>query len=166
MAGSGGGAAGANQGGATTCEVGEAQNPAAPGSLNLFGQIAYFDLGAALPAGHYRVTYVDGCGKYSSAQAWAIHAYADGSIAWWLGSTSGNKLVLLPGTSGIFEGQGGYTDFEACVAANALLAPIEFDFAGGVLGVWVSDDNYYDNVAGLNGRNPVWKLTLLNGACD
>lgn len=161
-----GGGAGGSEGGATNCEVGEAQSPAAPGSLDLFGQIAYFGSGGELPAGHYRVTYLDGCMKYASAQDWAIHAYGDGSIAWWLGSASGNKLVLLPGTVGIFQGQGGYTDFEACVAANLLLPAIEFDFAGGVLGVWLADSNYGDNVSGVEGRNPVWKLTLLDSVCE
>ena len=160
-----GGATG-GEGGAATCEVGEAQSPAAPGSLDLFGQIAYFGSGGELPAGHYRVTYLDGCMKYASDQDWAIHAYGDGSIAWWLGSTSGNKLVLLPGTVGIFQGQGGYTDFEGCVAANLPLPPIEFDFAGGVLGVWLADSNYGDNVSGVDGRNPVWKLTLLDSVCE
>jgi hypothetical protein len=154
------------EGGAATCEVGEAQSPAAPGTLDLFGQIAYFGSGGELPAGHYRVTYLDGCMKYASDQDWAIHAYGDGSIAWWLGSTSGNKLVLLPGTVGIFQGQGGYTDFEGCVAANLPLPPIEFDFAGGVLGVWLADSNYGDNVSGVDGRNPVWKLTLLDSVCE
>jgi hypothetical protein len=154
--------AGGGAGGAATCEVGEAQSPAAPGSLDLFGQIAYFGAGDELPAGHYRVSYVDGCMKYASDQAWAIHAYENGTIGWWLGTSSGDKLVLLPGTVGISA----FTSFESCVAANAVLASIDFEFAGGKLGVWLADNNYGDNVAGVDGRNPIWKLTLLDGACQ
>ena len=69
---------------------------------------------------------------------------------------------MLPGTIGIST----FTDFEACVAANAVLAPIDFEFGGGKLGVWLADNNYGDNVAGLDGRNPIWKLTLLDGTCQ
>jgi hypothetical protein len=156
----------AGAGGAVTCEIGAAQSPAAPGTLDLFGQIAYFGSGQVLPAGRYRVSYVDGCMKYSSAQDWAIHAYADGSIAWWLGKTSGDKLVMLPGTIGIYEGQGGYSEFNACVAANQPLQPVEFDFEGGVLGIWLADSNYGDNLSGVDGRNPSWKLTLLGDSCE
>ena len=31
-----------------------------------------------LPAGRYRVEYVDGCLKYSGSQGWSLNAYADG----------------------------------------------------------------------------------------
>jgi hypothetical protein len=166
LGGSPGAAGDTGAAGAPSCEVGAAQSPAAPGSLDLFGQIAYFGSGDVLPAGRYRVTYVDGCMKYASNQDWAIHAYGDGSIAWWLGSTSGEKLVMLPGTVGIFQDQGGYTDFAACVAANQPLAPLDFDFAGGALGIWLADSAYSDNLAGIDGRNPSWKLTRLGDGCS
>jgi hypothetical protein len=48
----------------------------------------------------------------------------------------------------------------------ALLPPIEFDFEGGPLGIWLADSNYGDNLSGVGGRNPSWKLTLLSGSCD
>jgi hypothetical protein len=153
-------------GGASTCELGEAASAATNQALDLFGTVVYFDDGAQLPAGRYRVTYLDGCMKYASTQDWTIHAYANGeNAAWWLvGASTGDRVVVPPGTSGYATSNGAYATFEECVAANAALAPIEFDFAGGKLGVWVLDSNYGDNVAGTDGRNPKWKLTLL-GDC-
>lgn len=151
--------------GEAVCNIGESTSLATPETVQLFGAVSYYAEGAVLDAGRYRVTYVDGCMKYSSAQDWAIHAYADGSIAWYLGSTTGDKAVLLPGTVGILEGAGGYADFEACVQANLQLEPVEFEFAGGQLGVWVADSNYGDNVPGEANRNPKWRLERL-GACD
>jgi hypothetical protein len=51
-----------------------------------------------------------------------------------------------------------------CVAANLALEPVELEFAGGRLGVWLQDSPYSDNLAGVDGRNPSWSLTLL-GDC-
>lgn len=45
-------------------------------------------------------------------------------------------------------------------------APVDFDFAGGKLGVWLLDSNYGDNLAGEGDRNPKWKLTLLGDCVD
>jgi hypothetical protein len=42
--------------------------------------------------------------------------------------------------------------------------PEEFQFDGGKLGVWLNDNPYLDNVAGDDGGNPKWQLTLL-GTC-
>jgi hypothetical protein len=147
------------------CNIGESASLATPDTVQLFGAITYYADGAVLDAGRYRVTYVDGCMKYSAGQDWALHAYTDGSIAWYLGAATGDQAVRLPGTYGIFEGSGGYADFEACVAANLPLEPVEFDFAGGQLGVWVADSNYVDNVPGTDNRNPKWRLERL-GACE
>ncbi len=149
-----------------SCDLGSAASFATQQSLDLFGQIVDFDNGKALPAGRYRVQYVDGCMKYSSAQDWAVQAYADGSDAFWLvGATSADRILVLPGTVGILVGSGGFATFDECVAANLAVAPEEFDFAGGPIGVWLSDSIYSDNVAGTDGRNPKWSLTLL-GDCS
>lgn len=145
------------------CSIGTAQSVGTNQDPSLFGQIVYFDGGSALPAGRYRITYVDGCMKYAGTQDWTIHAYSDGSVAWWLGATSGDRLVMPSGTVGFWASNGAYSAFADCVAANLLLEPVEFDFAGGQLGLWVADTNYGDNVAGENGRNPTWKLERLGG---
>jgi hypothetical protein len=134
--------------------------------LDLFGQVAYFVDGGSLGRGKYRVTYVDGCMKYSnSGQDWTIHAYASGSNAWWLvGATTSEKVVMPPGTVGFAASNGAFAQFADCVTANRALAPVEFDFDGGALGVWLQDSPYSDNLSGEMGRNPVWSLAKL-GAC-
>jgi hypothetical protein len=131
---------------------------------DVFGSVVAFNGGAALPAGHYRITYVDGCMKYSGDQGWTVNAYAEGagSDMYWLVDGNHDDVIMPPGTVGFIVGDGAYADFDDCVAANIVLAPIDFDFGGGVLGVWLEDDPYADNVAGENGRNPTWKLTCSN----
>lgn len=149
------------------CTFGTATSLAAPGHLDLFGQVSYFADGGALPRGRYGVAYVDGCMKYAGSQGWTIHAYADGSIAWWLvGASTSEKVVMPPGTVGYAAGAGAFSEFAACVSANLALAPVEFDFDGGVLGVWLQDSPYQDNVSGEDGRNPVWSLSRLGGCAE
>jgi hypothetical protein len=154
---------------ADTCALGTATSLAAPGSLDLFGTPSYFSNGDALPAGRYRVTYVEGCMKYSSTQGWTIHAYDQtGPANWWLiGATTApaDRLRLPPGTVGYSTTNGAFATFPECVAANQALPAEEFDFAGGKLGVWLNDSNYGDNLTGEGGKNPTWKLERL-GACN
>jgi hypothetical protein len=172
--------AGANAGGATSqlgvagtagvagsssfCDYGTAASLATNQTLNLFGEVVYFADGAPLPSGRYRVSYQDGCMKYSSTQGWTVHAYANGATAaWWLvGATSSDHVAVPPGTVGYSTSNGAFATFDECVAANKTLAPTEFDFAGGKLGVYLLDSNYPDNIAGDNGRNPKWQLSLLS----
>jgi hypothetical protein len=164
--GAAGGGSGADAGSPDAgCGLGTAASLASPGNLNLFGEIAYFNDAGVLAPGHYAVQYVDGCMKYGGGQDWTIHAYADGHIAWWLvGATSSQRYLEPPGTSGYSVATGAYAAFGDCVAANLLLPPLEFDFDGGVLGVWLLDSPYSDNMAGEGGRNPAWSLSR-RGAC-
>jgi hypothetical protein len=140
----------------------DASPPCAFGTVvsDVFGAVVDFNGGATLPAGHYRITYVDGCMKYSGDQGWTVNAYAEGagSDQYWLVDGNHDDIVVPPGSVGFMVGDGAYADFDACVAANVVLAPLDFDFDGGVLGVWLDDDPYTDNIAGENGRNPTWKL--------
>jgi hypothetical protein len=132
---------------------------------DVFGTIARFAGGRALPPGHYRVEYVDGCMKYSVGQDWSVQAYANGTDAWWLvGDRTSDKIAMPPGTMGFLVGAGGFATFDECVAANQKVAPLEIDFRGGPLGVWLQDDPYVDNVAGENGRSPRWRL-VSPGSC-
>jgi hypothetical protein len=150
-------------GGADPCDFGEASSAGTNEELNLFGQVVYFADGESLPAGRYRIEYVDGCMKYGGGQDWTIHAYANGSFGWWfVGETTAQQIVLPPGTVGYAASGGAYATFDECVAANLLLAPVEFDFVGGKLGVWLQDSPYSDNVAGVDNRNPKWSLVRLN----
>ena len=126
---------------------------------DVFGETVLWNGGAAIPAGHYRVTYVDGCMKYSSGQDWSVNAYADGPDTLYVVG-NGVRVAPAPGTVGFLEGQGGFSSFDACVSANlANDTPLELDFDGGALGVRLADNPYTDNVPGENGRNPTYRLS-------
>ena len=153
--------AAAPEGGDSLCDLGAAASFATNSDLNLFGQIVYYEEGGALPPGRYRATYVDGCMKYDFIFSWQVQGStpdAGGSGFWFVGNTSDDRIAMAPGTTAA------YADFDACVGANLAATPEEFEFDGGKLGVWLNDDPYIDNVAGENGRNPKWQLTLL-GVC-
>jgi len=127
---------------------------------DIFGGIVYFGGGTPFPPGRYRVSYVDGCMKYAAAWGWSVHA--DGQYAWSLvGDTSADKIVRPPGTVGYMLGSGGFTTFDECVTANQVLAPVDFRFAGGRIGLWLYDEPYGDNVGGPGGRSPSWRLECM-----
>jgi hypothetical protein len=145
--------------GGPTCSFGQASSQATADDLALFGTEAYFNGGLPIPAGDYRITYVDGCMKYGSGQGWTVNAYANGSDGWWLvGATTTDKILVLPGTVGYASGSGAFDVFADCVAASHLSAPVTFTHTGGVLGVWLQDSPYSDNTAGEDDRNPSWRL--------
>jgi hypothetical protein len=145
------------------CSLGEASSLASDQSLDLFGSITYFAKGKVLPAGHYRVAYVDGCMKFNPVLPWSVNNAA--SSGWWLvGASSSERVVGLPGNTdnGFLSNLSGFAE---CVAKNQALPPKEFNFVGGKLGIWLDDGPYTDNQAGEGGRNPTWRLTLLVDAC-
>jgi hypothetical protein len=126
------------------------------------GATTYFANGASIPAGRYRVRYVDGCMKYGAGQGWSVNAYRLGvtpSHHWWFIS-AGQQLtsVIPPGTVGFIPGMGGFATFDDCVKANLALPPVELTLDGGPLGVRLQDDPYSDNVGGRDGRDPTWSL--------
>jgi hypothetical protein len=131
----------------TTCGLGSASSSAtneSASTLNLFGQIVYYDDGGSLPKGHYEAKYVGGCMKYDWLFNWQVQASwpdAGGGGFWFVGDTSGDRIVMAPGVTM------SYADFDACVAANQTAPPEDFDFDGGKLGIWLNDDPYTDNVA-------------------
>jgi hypothetical protein len=156
--------------GAGACSYGSASSIATAQNLNLFGQVIYYEDGGVFPPGRYRAVYTDGCMKYDSLQDWTVQPGDGGGLVpidpalgfWLVGRTSANLIVKPPGTAGLSASQGAYATFDECVAGNlALDAPVEFDFDGGPIGVWLDDNLYSDNQAGDNGRNPAWKLLLL-----
>jgi len=125
---------------------------------DVFGATVEWNGGAPVPAGHYRVTYVDGCMKYSSGQAWTVNAYANGPDTLYV-VADGVSLAPAPGTVGFQQGQGAFASFDECVAANQSDAPLEIDFDGGTLGLQLDDFPYTDNVEGESGRNPTYRLS-------
>jgi hypothetical protein len=145
------------------CTFGQAASQATATDLNLFGTPEYFNNGQPIPAGSYRLTYVDGCMMYGPGQGWTVNAYANGSDGWWLvGATTSDKILVLPGTIGYAPDAGAFSDFASCVAASLLSPPVTFTHTGGVLGIWLQDNPYTDNTAGENDRNPSWRLDGLD----
>jgi hypothetical protein len=153
------------------CDLGTATNSAAVADPTRFAAVVPFAGGADLPAGSYRIEYVDGCHKYAPTAWWSVHARATGDASWWLvDAASGAELVMLPGTVGLLPGTGGPGDngfelFADCVAANLALDPIVYDHGGGALGIHLSDIDYRDNLSGEDGRNPAWRL-VYPGRCS
>jgi hypothetical protein len=147
--------------------IGDASSDATANDLSLFGTPVFFDGGQTLPAGTYEVTYLDGCIHYGSGQGWTVNAYdAGGCCNWWLiGATTSDQRLVLPGTIGWQAGAGAFNDFEECVAASLVVPPVTFEHAGGPLGIWLRDSPYSDNSAGLDGRNPKWRLRRV-GDCN
>jgi hypothetical protein len=151
----------------TTCDFGNVTSLAGPGTLDLFGVPLYFNSGAALAPGTYRIRNTGGCMKYGAGQRWTVHAFTNGDIAWWLiGATTADQLFVPPGTFLVTPNgtNTGYDTYAECDAANKSLAPKEFAFAGGKLGVWLKDTIYGDNTSGT-GSNPSWSLALVAPGC-
>jgi hypothetical protein len=151
-------------------------------AIDTTGSVEYFANGASLPAGRYRIEYVDGCMQYGGDIAnvmqwgWTIHTgplagnpalsgspYSGDCVL--VGATSADVVAVLPGTTAPPPGIATYAD---CVTSNkAKDAPLDFDFAGGKLGLFVEDLLAGDDVGGASagGVSPTWNLTAL-GACE
>ena len=149
------------------CELGQVSSTATTSNLDLFGTPAYFNQGQPVPAGTYRITYVDGCMKYASSQGWTVNAYAANQSCWYVvGVTTSDRIVVPPGTVGYSVGGGAYANFEDCVTASLQVPPVEFTLAQPTpLGVWLLDSPYSDNVAGIDNRNPTWRLSVVTSTC-
>ena len=126
---------------------------------DIFGTPAYFSGATSLPAGRYRIAYVDGCMKYDANWAWTVQGAPNFQFVL-IGASTTNVLGVLPGTvATIAFGVTGYLNFDDCTAANRALPPLDFDFAGGKLGLWQNDWAPGDNLPGA--RNPTWRLSRL-----
>jgi hypothetical protein len=146
-------------------------------ALDVTGPVRYFAAGASLPAGKYRVEYVDGCVTYGPGYAyppwgWTIHAGMVPGNYWLMGAYGGHCVMVgaatddvvgvLPGTTNPPPGIDTYAN---CVTANkAMDQPLDFDFQGGPLGLYIEDTMPGDNVGGPapDGVTPTWKLTPLS----
>jgi hypothetical protein len=120
---------------------------------DLLAPIVYYAGGAPLPAGRYRVSYVDGC--------FTCCVTIDSFVL--VGDDVFSIVAQLPGGSS--EGLD-VAPVASCPVRGAPYPDIEFEFAGGKLGIWLSDAVATENSDGdgAGGRNPTWRLTLLE-AC-
>jgi hypothetical protein len=116
--------------------------------------IVYYAGGAPLPRGRYRVSYVKGC---FSCCVTLLDNF------WLVGEDIFSLIATLPGGSA--EGLD-IPPVASCPVVNAPYPELEFEFAGGKLGVWLSDAVAIENIDGdgEGGPNPTWRLTLLE-AC-
>jgi hypothetical protein len=145
------------------CDLGLAHGDSVGGTIRLFDAE-----GNPLPAGHYRISYTNGCMIYGSGQPFTVHAYqpsidAAAYATWTLvNAEAGFVSVRLPGYW-IYgpDAAAPPADYNACVALNLTAPPVEFDYGGGVpLGVVVNDSPLSDNIAGPDGGDPTWRLEL------
>jgi hypothetical protein len=163
------------------CDLGVVTGDSTGGQLRRF-----FADGGALPAGHYRLTYVGGCMKYGPGQDWTVHAYAPAeggagpAYATWFtaesdGGSSAYYQLALPGTwiygPGAVTYDASATDtqqFDDCVALNKMMSiPNEFDYdAGEQIGIQLNDAPLGDNTAGIDGGDPTWHLEVYSQTGD
>jgi hypothetical protein len=121
-----------------------------------YAPVKYFAGGASLAPGRYRVEYVDGC---FTCCVTLLDAFV------LVGGDRTARVAVLPG--GVTTGLG-VPPVAQCPAAGAPFPPLDFDFAGGPLGIWVSDGVAADNTNGdgQGGRSPTWRLTRLDACPD
>ena len=116
------------------------------------GTVSYFNGGAAIPAGNYRITYVRGALQYNVALGWALNLYRGGIWNGYLATYSGGTIQFTAGTQSQFASQA------AVEAANAG-ASITIAHAGGLIGMSLLDNPYFDNLPGS--PNPTFNLVSL-----
>jgi hypothetical protein len=71
--------------------------------VKLIDQQQYFAGGADLPAGRYRLTYLDGCFNYGvpvATYGWTVHASKAAGFGCFLIGADGMTLMPTPGTDG------------------------------------------------------------------
>jgi hypothetical protein len=141
------------------------------------GSTRYVANGGSLPPGRYRAQWVDGCMRWAyggPAFGWDVNdpppGVFGGPVAMDPGScllvdASGAFVAALPGLTGT-AADSGTNDYASCVAVNQGTAPVDFDFAGGKLGVIANDLAAGDNTTGesAGGVSPTWRITYLS-AC-
>ena len=140
---------------AETCTDGVASGKSWELMPDMFGMPSFFAEGADLPAGRYRIDYVDGCIRFDPLiYFWTVHGFVTFEYVVFRESTA-NLIGLAPGVVSLF----GYGVFEDCITANKAVEPLLVDHPGGKLGIWNNDFMPSDNTAGEGNRNPKWRLS-------
>jgi hypothetical protein len=139
-------------------------------TVKLVDEQQYFAGGADLPAGRYRLTYLDGCFNYGVPVAtlgWTVHLIKAAGFGCELIGADGGVLMPTPGTDGDSIAAGAFETYAKCVDANCGQAPLDFDFAGGKLGVARNGGTAFaefDDSDGsdMGGRGPTFRLSRLD----
>lgn len=146
------------------------------------GTIQYYAHGAALPAGRYRLSYVDGCATFGGSPSdgfevgWTVNGQSTMPGVWgcYLAGSDGTAFAVAPGTVGTFVGpssddgvSGAFMSYAECVEANCDLPALELDFPGGKLGIG-RDGGGVGSVDDLGGEaeggvSPTFRLYRMDG---
>jgi len=133
-----------------------------PLTVDPWGGTSYFAGGSALPAGRYRIAYLDGCLRWGrgAEDGWSVHALNP----FWVMDEVGTTLAIPPGTGGISLQDGAFATLSECVAANRELCPVDFAFIGGKLLVSGYDWTHVSGVDVVEGESeggvsPTFRLT-------
>ncbi len=166
-------------GGSPACDPNAAAPTISPPTVEVdpTGSTHYVANGASLPPGRYRAQWVDGCMRWAiggPAFGWDVNDHLPPGV--YAGPVSmdpgycllvdaqGAYVAALPGLLGT-AADSGTMDYASCIAANQGLAPVDFDFGGGKLGVIANDLGAGDNTTGesAGGVSPTWRITFLSG---
>jgi hypothetical protein len=123
--------------------------------------VAYFADGGTFVPGHYTVTYVSGCVRYNGYSNLTVNGQPTFEYLIVSDADAQAALAVAPGTVALGL-PFGYTDLASCETANRALAPVDFDFDGGPLGIYNNDFQPSDNVIDNESGAPTWRLT---GGC-
>ena len=118
--------------------------------------VSYWNNGDDLPAGKYKVTWVEGCMRYGPTGLWGVNAQ---NI---LNPNDPHKFqVSRELDSDVPLDKCPHCDYATQADAEAAEGTWEttFDFVGGKMGCYLFDDPYRDNAAG--DITPTFNLTLL-----
>lgn len=156
------------------CDLGSGHSLPEDVTVDVPGATArYFAGGTELPAGHYRLAYVDGCNTYGIGCDWTIHGSkaSPGLESCFLVSND-QVLGLTPGTVGVYASDdptigGAFATYQECVAANCSDPALDFMFAGGKFGVQRDGGGVLgaiDDAGGesVGGRSPTFRLIRLD----
>lgn len=116
--------------------------------------VSYFNGGASLPAGYYKITYLTGGMKYDILQPTVWQVNSSGSDGFRIVHSGGATTVEAPPT-------GVYTSYanQTLLAAALTGAYRTFQHTGGTIGIYLLDADYSDNGAGS--PNPTFELVML-----
>ncbi|MFQ5571108.1 MAG: hypothetical protein ACE5G0_15620 [Rhodothermales bacterium] len=118
----------------------------------LYGEHVSFCSGDSLPAGRYRITYLEGAHRFSDDPANPYYDWDASSV--YIYHDDGKNSLLAPGPTA-------YRGFDIVADVTAAYAGrrVEFDHKGGKISMHMQDNPYSDNVSGIPA--PTYKLEVL-----
>lgn len=122
------------------------------------GTRSYWNLAQDIPAGNYRIAYVNGAVRYNASGEWWLNHDNNSPFGGYrIAYNNDAATAVFPGTASSTDGTHFFSQAEV-EAANAGRS-ITFAHTGGRIGVYLSDQPYADNLPGS--PNPTFKLETL-----